>query len=142
MKIIDLDRKTRRLVLCFAVTLLMMQRCPASAPVDHRPRVLVIYADWCPLCQRLKPTLALINEKYHGQIRFIRFDVTSEATVTESKIEARKLGLEDFFKANLDQTSLVVIQDANGHQVFHAVHDYDVEHYEAVLDQELHRERK
>ena len=32
----------------------------AAPPVDRRPFMLVVYADWCPSCQRLKPTLALL----------------------------------------------------------------------------------
>ena len=114
----------------------------AAPPTDKQPTVLVVYADWCPLCQRLKPTLALINEKYHGRIRFIRFDLTSEETTAQSKQLASKLGLTEFFKQNQETTSLVVIQDTSGHEVFRAVHDYDPQHYETVLDRQLHVEKK
>jgi thiol-disulfide isomerase/thioredoxin len=109
----------------------------AAPPADKQPLVLVIYADWCPLCQRLKPTLALINEKYRGRIHFIRFDLTSEETTTQSEELASKLGLEKFFEQHKEVTALVVIQDASGREVFRAEHDYDPLHYEAVLDRQL-----
>ncbi len=113
-----------------------------ATPVEAMPRVLVVYADWCPFCQKLKPTLALINEKYHGRIRFIRFDLTSEETTARSKEQAQKLGLGEFLDKNQETTSLVVIQDPSGREVFRAVHDYDPQHYETVLDQQLHVEKK
>ncbi|HXB21768.1 MAG TPA: thioredoxin domain-containing protein [Candidatus Solibacter sp.] len=103
--------------------------------------VLVVYADWCPLCQKLKPALALINEKYSGRIRFVRLDVTSEETTAKSKQRAQSLGLEQFFDKYHDTTSLVIIQDASGHEVFRALHDYDFQHYAKVLDQLLRTEQ-
>jgi thiol-disulfide isomerase/thioredoxin len=105
---------------------------------ENKPLVVVIYADWCPLCQSLKPTLLKINEEYKGRIRFVRLDVTDSATTAKSKTLARSFGLEQFFKENLAITSLVIIQNPAGHEVFRAVHDNDFEHYAKVLDQQLH----
>ncbi len=107
-----------------------------TAP-ENKPRVVVVYADWCPLCQKLKPALALINEKYAGKIRFVRLDVTDEKTTAASMEQAKSLGLQEFFQKNREKTSLVVIQDASGHEVFRAVHDYEFQHYANVLDQQL-----
>lgn len=104
---------------------------------DTKPVVAVIYADWCPLCQKLKPILARINERYQGEIHFVLLDVTSEATTAASRQEARKFGLESFFDKYHDKTSTVAIQDGAGREVFRAVHDYEFQHYAAVLDQQL-----
>jgi thiol-disulfide isomerase/thioredoxin len=116
---------------------LCAQGFAAAEPGDRRPFLLVVYADWCPSCQRLKPTLALLNEKYHGKIRFVRFDITSEESAAKSKERAEKLGLGDFFERNHEQTSLVIVLDSSSHEVFRTVNDYDPQHYETVLDQQL-----
>jgi thiol-disulfide isomerase/thioredoxin len=108
-----------------------------APPVDRRPFVLVVYADWCPSCQRLKPTLALINDRYRGKIQFVRFDITSEQTAERSKEQAEKLGFGDFYEKNHDRTSLVIILDSSHREVFRTVNDYDPQHYETVLDQQL-----
>ena len=107
-----------------------------------KPLVAVIYADRCPLCQKLKPVLARINERYHGKIRFVRLDVTSEKTAAEAKLEAHNAGLESFFDENKERTSLVIIQDTSGHEIFKAYHDYDFQHYTQVLDQQLRTTQK
>jgi len=109
----------------------------AVTPVEQRPYVLVVYADWCPSCQHLKPALAFINDKYRGRIRFVRYDITSDETVAASKEMVAKIGLAKFFEENHEQTSLVVILDPSRHEVFRAVNDYTPEHYEAALDQQL-----
>ncbi len=108
----------------------------AAPPVDKRPLVLVVYADWCPSCQHLKPVLAAINEKYRNRIRFVRFDITTEETTAESQQRVEKLGLAKFFEDN-QRTSLVVIMDASGREVFRTVNDYEPAHYEFVLDKQL-----
>lgn len=105
--------------------------------VEKKPLVAVIYADWCPLCQKLKPTLVLINDKYQGKIRFVLFDVTSEETMEKSRQRARSLGLEQFFDKNRETPPLVVIQDPAGRELFRAYHDYDFQHYAAVLDRQI-----
>ena len=109
----------------------------AAPPVDRRPFMLVVYADWCPSCQRLKPTLALLNDRYRGKIRFVRFDITSEQTAERSKEQAEKLGFADFYEKNYDRTSVVIILDSSRREVFRTVNDYDPKHYETVLDQQL-----
>ena len=109
----------------------------AGMPADKRPLVLVVYADWCFSCQHLKPVLAHINDKYRNKIRFVRYDITSEETAVRSKERVAQLGLAEFFEKNHEQTSLVVILDGAGREVFRTVNDYDPARYEAVLDQLL-----
>jgi thiol-disulfide isomerase/thioredoxin len=123
------------------VTLLMLALAiPASfaaPPPDARPYVLVVYADWCPSCQQLKPALARLNEEYRDKIRFVRFDITTEETAAKSKAKAEKLGLSGYYEKNHERTSVVIILDSSRHEVFRTVNDYAVEHYETVLNQQL-----
>ena len=130
-------RQFWRIFLLMAVTLFSISGFGGSPAPENKPRVVVVYADWCPLCQKLKPALALINEKYAGKIRFVRLDVTDEKTTAASMEQAKSLGLQEFFQKNREKTSLVVIQDASGREVFRAVHDYEFQHYANVLDQQL-----
>ena len=134
--------RTRKIVSLLAVAVFLTPGLMVSQPQAKRPLVLVVYADWCPLCQKLKPVLALINDNYKDRIRFVRLDVTSEATAAKARQQARSLGLEPFFDKYQGTTSLVVIQDASGHEIFRAVHDYDFQHYTTVLDQELRPRRE
>jgi thiol-disulfide isomerase/thioredoxin len=109
-----------------------------SAPLpDKRPFFLVVYADWCPYCQQLKPTLALLNEKYKGKIHFVRFDITSETTAAKSQENAQKLGLADFYEKNHERTGVVIILDSSRREVFRTVNDYDPTHYETIIDTQL-----
>jgi thiol-disulfide isomerase/thioredoxin len=132
-----MPKALKNTLLLLAFLAFSAQGFAAPGPVDRRPFLLVVYADWCPSCQRLKPTLALLNEKYRGKIRFVRFDITSEESAAKSKEQAQKLGLGDFFERNHQQTSLVIILDSSSHEVFRTVNDYDPEHYKTILNQQL-----
>jgi hypothetical protein len=115
------------------------QRCGNDQRVVDVVPVLLRNLECCLVHfnQQLKPILALINDKYHNRIRFLRFDITSEETSARAKEQAQKLGFADFFEKNHDRTSLVVILDSSGREVFRTINDYDPQHYEAVLDQQL-----
>jgi thiol-disulfide isomerase/thioredoxin len=114
----------------------------AGPVADKRPYVLVVYADWCPSCQQLKPTLAFLNEKYRDRIRFLRFDITTEQSAARSKELASKMGLADFYDKNHERTSVVIILDSSRHEVFRTVNDFAPDHYVAALDQQLSAEQK
>jgi thiol-disulfide isomerase/thioredoxin len=112
------------------------EKRPAAAD-NKKPTVLVIYADWCPICQKLKPVISAVADKYKGRIRFVRYDITSKSTEAESRIQAERLGFEEFFAKNRESTSLVVILNSTGHEELRTHGDYEPEHYEAVLDRLL-----
>ena len=131
-----MHRFIRRFICAIAI-LVFSQVSAVPQTRETKPLVAVIYAEWCPMCQQLKPALALINERYNGKIRFLRLDMTSEQTAAEAKQKAYNAGLKSFFNENKEKTSLVIIQDASGHEIFRAYHDYDFEHYAKVLDQQL-----
>ena len=128
--------------ICLATVVVFWQCSALPQTRKAEPLVAVVYADWCPLCQKLKPVLARINERYNGKIRFVRLDMTSEKTVAAAKVEAHKAGLESFLDQNQEKTSLVIIQDIAGHEIFRAYHDYDFQHYASVLDDLLKTTQK
>jgi thiol-disulfide isomerase/thioredoxin len=126
--------RSRKALFLLAITLTCFSATPAQER-EKKPLVLVVYADWCPYCQNLKPVLVLMNDRYRGKIRYVVLDVTSEATTAKAREQARSLGVEKFFDRNYATTSLVVIKDPAGREVFRAMHDYDFKHYEAALNQ-------
>src|SRR5215467_16048866 len=128
------QRMVRTICLFLAIALCLVSTAGNAQESAKKPLVLVVYADWCPYCQNLKPVLALMNERYRGRIRYEVLDVTTEATTARARERARSLGLEKFFDQNYVTTSLVVIKNSAGREVFRAAHDYDFQHYEAVLE--------
>lgn len=110
---------------------------PAAVEKEKKPTLLVVYADWCPVCQKLTPVLSAIADKYKGKIRFVRYDITSRATEADSKDQVQLLGLDEFFAKNREATSLVVILNSAGHEEFRGRGDSDPKHYETVLDRLL-----
>ena len=136
------QRKIRTICVLLAIAFAVLATTGGAQETDKKPIVLVVYADWCPYCQNLKPVLALMNERYRGRIRYEVLDVTSEATTARARERARSLGLEKFFDQNYVTTSLVVIKDPAGREVFRAVHDYDFHHYEAVLEKQVQPKNK
>ena len=89
------------------------------------------------MCQKLKPLLSAIADKYRGRVQFVRYDITSNRTEAESKAQAQKLGFAEFFAKNRETTSLVVILDPERHEQLRVHSDYVAGHYEAVLDRLL-----
>src|SRR5215467_6065651 len=128
--------------MCLVTVIVFWQSSALAQTRKAEPLVAVVYAEWCPMCQKLKPVLARINERYNGKIRFVRLDMTSEITAAQAKLEAHDAGLGSFFSQNKEKTSLVIIQDSSGKEIFRAYHDYEFEHYATVLDQELRTARK
>lgn len=128
--------------ICLGAIVVLWQLAAVAQSQKAKPLVAVVYAEWCPMCQKLKPVLARINERYSGKIRFVRLDMTSEITAAQAQLEAHDAGLASFFNQNKEKTSLVIIQDSSGKEIFRAYHDYDFEHYATVLDQELRTAKK
>jgi thiol-disulfide isomerase/thioredoxin len=79
--------------------------------LQGKPVVVDIYADWCPGCQSIKPTLSTLKKQYAGKINFVVFDVTNKKTSEAAQAKAKKLGLSDFFAKNKSKTATVAIID-------------------------------
>jgi len=54
-----------------------------SKVLQHdQPVVVDFYADWCPPCRRLAPTIEKLGEHYQGKIRFVKVDVDKGRAVS------------------------------------------------------------
>jgi thiol-disulfide isomerase/thioredoxin len=103
--------------------------------LQGKPVVVDIYADWCPGCQSIKPTLSTLKKEYSGKVNFVVFDVTDRKTSAASQAKAQQLGLSDFFAANKSKTSTVaIINPATGKilKVYQA--NPNLSDYKAVLN--------
>lgn len=77
--------------------------------LQGKPVVVDIYADWCPGCQSIKPTLSTLKKQYSGKVNFVVFNVTDRSTSAAAQAKAQQLGLSEFFSANKSKTATVAI---------------------------------
>lgn len=96
--------------------------------------VVIIHADWCPACQKLKPTLEGLRKEYKDRLNFVVLDVTTEEKVAEAVKTAGDLGIGEFFDANKKNTSTVVVLGENSKIGFKTTHNYDRKAYVKAFD--------
>jgi thiol-disulfide isomerase/thioredoxin len=137
LEVIVLNSSKRRLLGTIFLLLLSTSIASTAQQKQVKPTIAVVYADWCPYCQALKPTLAAINEKYHSRVNFIRLDVTNETTTAKTFGMAKEKGFSEFFLANKEMTSMVAVFDGNGKEVFRTAHNFNRQDYEDALDRAL-----
>lgn len=102
-----------------------------------KPIVAIIRADWCPVCQKLEPTLNELQEQYKDRLNFVVLDVTNDAKIAESEKTARELGISKFFADNKQKTSTVVVFGEKNKIQFKTTHNYDREAYVRAFDDAL-----
>lgn len=79
-----------------------------SSSKSH-PKVVVIRAQWCHVCQQLEPTMMELMKEYEGKLDFVVLDVTNDETTAAAAEKAKSLGILSFFEANKKVTSTVAI---------------------------------
>ena len=43
--------------------------------ISGQPTLVWFHADWCHVCQQIKPDVAELGETYEGQVHFVRLNV-------------------------------------------------------------------
>ncbi|MDQ3649040.1 MAG: thioredoxin domain-containing protein [Acidobacteriota bacterium] len=86
--------------------------------VDVKPTVVLLHADWCGACKKLKPTIAELKQQYGERLNFVELDVTNEETTAQAAKTAQKLGIGNFFETNKKKSSLVAVVGKNGKVLF------------------------
>jgi len=94
-----------------AATIASSATGPLAKQLQGKPVVVDIYANWCPACRNIAPTLSGLRKQYANRVHFVVLDVSDKAKVEASMATAQKLGLAAFFAANKTQTGLVAIID-------------------------------
>ena len=108
---------------------------PLAKTLQGKPTLVEIYADWCPGCQSIKPTLSTLKSQYQRKVNFVVFDVTNRKSTSASLTQAQALGLSNFFTANKSKTSTVAILNPATGQVLQSFQSNpNLTDYKAVLD--------
>jgi len=85
------------------------------------PQVIALYfyADWCPNCKLLSPKLAKVrkDDAFDSKpVVFVTLDLTSPASIYQSKLLASALGVGEFVKQQGSATGYVALLDAATHK--------------------------
>jgi len=46
-----------------------------AGPAVQMPKMIELYADWCPPCQKMKPILDQLEKEYKGKVLFQRINI-------------------------------------------------------------------
>ena len=119
---------------------------PAISAVDAaqagKPYVVKLHAQWCPVCMVTKGMWTQIEDAYAGRVKLVVLDFTNEANTEASRIEAARLGLDEFFKEYGGATGTIVVLDGRTKQVTASINgSRDVAEYRAAIDAALARSR-
>lgn len=87
----------------------------APAAKAGKPVVAVIEANWCPSCQRIKPTIMGLMKSHGKDATFVLLDVSNGKAKEASAKLAKTYGLTAFFQENQSMTSTVGIFRAGSH---------------------------
>lgn len=101
---------------------------------DAKPTVVIVRADWCPACHKVKPILDELKAQYGERLNFVVLNVTNDEMSKEAAMTANQLGLAKFFEANKKKTSTVAIFDAHQKSLFKTDHNYSRDAYVKAFD--------
>jgi len=105
-----------------------------------KPYVVKLHAQWCPVCMVTKGMWTQIEEAYAGRVKLVVLDFTNEANTEASRVEAARLGLDEFFKEYAGATGTIVVLDGRTKQVTASINgSRDVAEYRAAIDAALAR---
>lgn len=112
------------LILLFGLALGMMSHGAKAAAPDKI--AILMYADWCGSCKILDPKLKSVQPEFErGNILFVRFDLTNDATKHQSSLLAQALGVGELYEKNAGKTGYLAIVDrASGESIDRITKDH------------------
>lgn len=111
---------------------------PLAQELQGKPVVVDVFAQWCPACKNIAPTLSKLEADYADRVNFVVLDVTDSSTTAEAEAKADQLGLSSFLAANKSQTGMLTIVDpATGNILAQHRNNPKIEDYQTVLDAAL-----
>ena len=94
------------------------------APAPGKPMLIEFWATWCPVCEKLEPTMKAMHAKYGSRVQFaaIAVNVNESSARVVRHVTQRSLAYPVYFDASgtatnafdVPATSYVVIVDRNG----------------------------
>jgi len=110
----------------------------AEAANPTKPYVVKLHAKWCPVCMVTKGVWSQIAETYSTRVNLVVFDFTNEATTDAGRVEAGRLGLQEFFEENAGWTGAIVVLDRRTKAESAAISgSRDFDDYRAAIDAAL-----
>lgn len=111
---------------------------PLAQELQGKPVMVDVFAEWCPACKNIAPTLSQLKEDYAGRVHFVVLDVTNQSTTAEAEAKAEQLGLSSFLATNKSQTGMLTIVDpATGNILAQHRNNPNIADYQTVLDAAL-----
>jgi thiol-disulfide isomerase/thioredoxin len=108
--------------------------------LQGKPVVVDIFAEWCPACKNVAPTLSQLKQEYAGKVHFVVLDITDRSKTLEAETRAQQLGLSDFLATNKSQTgTLTIIDPATGNILAQHRNNPNIADYQTVLDAALNQ---
>ena len=114
----------------------------AKASNDSNPLFVTITMKECYSCQKLKPVIEELKDEYSDRVTFVTLDVSSKASLEESKDTAVALGIENFFNENKKALPAVGIACPGGNKGGNKVENIfagetEIKGYKEALDKLL-----
>lgn len=81
----------------------------AAKKTALQPYFVMIKASWCPACKHINPALKKVEKAYGKKAKFVTFDVSDKKSQKKAATQAKKLGLDKFFKKFKSRTATVAI---------------------------------
>lgn len=91
------------------------QRAVEEDDGEHFYAVLM-YAEHCPSCSQLDPTVRAVQPEFDEELTFLRFDMSDEDTKNASKQLAAEHDLEDLYRDHEGRTGYLVVVSEDGEE--------------------------
>lgn len=91
-----------------------------SATEEESPALIGVKmdAEWCPKCKVMNPKLDEVMPEFQGEeILFVKFNMTDDFTIHQTRLLANRLGLSELFEEHKGQTGYMVVVDAKTNEV-------------------------
>ncbi len=86
-----------------------------EADTEHLYAVLM-YAQHCPSCSMLDPTVNAVRGDFEDEITFLRFDMSDESTREAARQSAAEHGLKDLYREHENRTGYLVVVGEGGEE--------------------------
>ena len=83
----------------------------SASRCESKPYVVKIHADWCASCKASKSTWAQVQSELSTQATLVTLDVTDRVAFQESRLQAERLGISEFFQQYRSKTGTIAVLD-------------------------------
>ena len=107
-----------------AAVLFVSNAPPETAPISReeivdigKPYIVKLHAQWCPVCMLTKDEWAQIEAAYADRAKFLVFDSTTQASITNSRLRAEGFGLDAIWDDYVGASGLILVIDGGSHEI-------------------------